>query len=282
MNRRRYGDDDRHFGPFTLSRPGRSSWRPLGVMLNSDGDSDDHSGKHGCHLLLQACGYTLIVELPPILLPYREKHVATTWDAATVARLGRDWYFETFSREIGFRVADDAVHVHYGAQTHSSETTKVKVIWIPWKQWRHVRHSLYGLNGEHYWTEPKERRGIDGIRDVIAARDACPSASFAFKDYDGQQITASTVIEEREWRWGERWWRWLSMFSKPRVRRSLHIQFSSEVGPEKGSWKGGTLGHGIEMLPGELHEAAFRRYCAQQHRSKHRQFGLTFIGKAAR
>jgi hypothetical protein len=31
----------------------------------------------------------------------------------------------------------------------------------------------------------------------------------------------------------------------------------------KGSWKGGTVGHSIAMLPGELHGAAFARYCEQ-------------------
>jgi hypothetical protein len=55
------------------------------------------------------------------------------------------------------------------------------------------------------------------------------------------------------------------------VRRSLDLQFSAEVGKRKGSWKGGTIGHSIDMMPGELHEAAFRRYCAQQ--------GLTFVGQ---
>lgn len=47
------------------------------------------------------------------------------------------------------------------------------------------------------------------------------------------------------------------------VRRSLDIQFSGETGTRKGSWKGGTVGHSIDMLPGELHEAAFRRYCSE-------------------
>lgn len=36
------------------------------------------------------------------------------------------------------------------------------------------------------------------------------------------------------------WFKWLSWFGRPKIRRSLDIQFSSETGPEKGSWKGGT------------------------------------------
>jgi hypothetical protein len=52
----------------------------------------------------------------------------------------------------------------------------------------------------------------------------------------------------------------------------LDIRFSEETGRRKGSWKGGTLGHGIDMLPGELHEAAFRRYCATHE--------MEFVGAA--
>ena len=37
------------------------------------------------------------------------------------------------------------------------------------------------------------------------------------------------------------------------------------------TWMGGAIGHSIDMLPGELHEAAFRRYCDQK--------GLTFIAQ---
>lgn len=57
------------------------------------------------------------------------------------------------------------------------------------------------------------------------------------------------------------------------LRRSLDIRFSGETGHRKGSWKGGTVGHSINMLPGELHEAAFHRYCTEHE--------MTFIGEAA-
>ena len=86
---------------------------------------------------------------------------------------------------------------------------------------------------------------------------------FAFKDFDGEELTARTTIEEREWRFGVGWFAWLSLFRKPKISRYLEIAFSGETGKRKGSWKGGTTGHSIEMLPGELHESAFRRYCTE-------------------
>lgn len=102
---------------------------------------------------------------------------------------------------------------------------------------------------------------------------ALPTVRFDFTDFDGEAIVATTRIEERQWKFGTKWCKWLSLFRHDKVSRSLDLDFSKEVGERKGSWKGGTLGHAINMLPGELHEAAFRRYCAE-HR-------LTFVGVAA-
>ena len=113
-----------------------------------------------------------------------------------------------------------------------------------------------------------------------AFEESMPKASFLFDDFDGQRLMAETHITEREWKFGTGWCSWMSAFCRPKVRRSLSIHFSGETSPEKGSWKGGTCGTGIDMLPGELHEAAFRRYCEQEHRSKHRRYRITYVGRA--
>ena len=67
-----------------------------------------------------------------------------------------------------------------------------------------------------------------------------------------------------EHRFGTKSFKWLSWFVAPKISRSLMLQFQKETGRRKKSWKGGTVGHSIRMLPGELHESAFRRYC-QEH-----------------
>lgn len=272
--KRRYSGTDKHFGPFTLSRHNNGAWRPLGVMLNSGGDHESSESK-GCHLMLQAFGYTLIVELPNFLRDYQARHKSDL-------RPGEFWT-ETFPCEYGFRFSDDAVHLHYGPQTHDSTTDKNKVLWLPWKQWRFIRQSWYGPTGEHVetlWeTSSKEVRAAqwEWRREFEASLS---KVVFEFDDYDGERIRASTHIEEREWHFGTGLFRWLSLFRRPRIRRSLDIEFSSEVGPEKGSWKGGLIGTGIDMLPGELHEQAFRRFCEAEHRSKYCGFKLAYVGRA--
>lgn len=143
--------------------------------------------------------------------------------------------------------------------------------------------SLYDAAGAEFWTQIERRGNGTKYRDFDAQLEAearCDKVAFLIDDYDGERITATTHIEEREWKFGEGWFRWLSLFRRNMVRRSLSIGFDKETGPEKGSWKGGTMGTGIEMLPGELHEAAFRRYCEQDHSSKYRHYRVTFVGRA--
>lgn len=82
------------------------------------------------------------------------------------------------------------------------------------------------------------------------------------------------MTTREEWRFGVGWFAWLSLFRKPKISRDLEIAFSGETGKRKGSWKGGTIGHSTEMRSGELHESAFRRYCAENN--------MTFIGHAER
>lgn len=269
----RWGDNDRYFGPFTWSYS--ASFPHWAVILRSRGD-DDESGP--CSLRISLRNATLIIALPGIVRPHRTKVYPKSWDAETVKRLGRDWYWDIDPRKYGFSLNEGHLSVYYGRTGGSSMDSNIQQQWscfVPWTQWRHVRHSLYGLDGEHFYTEPE---GGDWLSQQ-ASRDACPTVKFLIEDYDGEKIEATTKIEEREWRFGTGWFKWLSWFRRPKVRRSLDIQFSKEVGPEKGSWKGGTCGTGIDMLPGEDHEAAFRRYCNEQHRSRYRDYTVKFLSR---
>lgn len=58
-------------------------------------------------------------------------------------------------------------------------------------------------NFGHFWTEPKGSKW-DAYH---AAKEACPRAIFDFEDFDGQKLTATTIIEEREWHFGTGWFK---------------------------------------------------------------------------
>lgn len=271
----RWSDNDHYLGPFTWSY--NNNYPHWAVVLRSRGDDDNDSGV--CSLRISLRNATLIIALPGIVRPHRTKVYPKSWDAETIRRLGRDWYWEIDRRQYGFSLRDGHMSVYYGRTGGACGDNSIEQRWgyfLPWTQWRYVRHSLYGLAGEHIYTEP-ERCDWEAYH---AAKDACPTVKFLFEDFDGEEIVATTMIEEREWRFGTGWFKWLSWFCRPKIRRSLDIQFSNETGPEKGSWKGGTIGTGIDMLPGENHEEAFRRYCSKQHRSKHRKYSVKFLSLA--
>lgn len=250
-------------------------------MVLSSGADEDHAGTN--NLTVYAFGWVARLTLPRLLDDYKVRHVATSWDAATVERLGRNWYEEHHAREYGFSLSDGFLQVFLGAQTHDSTTTQSWCTHLPWTQWRFHRFSLYDAAGAEFWTQIERRGNGTKYRDFDAQREAearCDKAVFLVDDFDGQRLTVTTHIEEREWKFGEGWFKWLSLFRKPKISRSLSINFDKECGPEKGSWKGGLCGTSIAMEPGELHEAAFRRYCDQEHRSKYSRYRITFVGRA--
>lgn len=253
--RSRWSDNERRFGPIRYSRD-EPSFRPLSIMLDSG-----HGEYPGCSLRLRGFGHTLILDLPAVIKPWR-RWVDTSRHAWAGPRGG---YWDEHAREYGFTISDDHFSLHFGRQTMDSSTEQQWSCFLPWRSWRFVRFSLYALEGKHFWTEleRKRARGIDAYAEQRWHVERVPKVRFDFCDFDGEAIEATTHIEEREWRFGTKWCRWLSLFRRPRIRRSLSIEFSKETGRRKGSWKGGTLGHGIEMPPGELHESAFRRYCAE-------------------
>lgn len=266
-------DNSKKMGPLEW---GRSSWSPLRLVWSSGGSEDDEPYNN---LVAYACGWVARLRLPPILRPYRKKVKATYWSDSTIERMGRDWYYDTYRRDYGFSLDEGFLMVFYGTQTHDSNTARTWSYFLPWTDWRLTRHTFYDLNGE--WVielTGSELHGQESFNLQQHAEAVVPKITFKVADYDGTPLTATCYLEEREWRRGTKWCKWVSYFTTPRIRRNLSITFSAEVGPDKGSWKGGLIGTGTDVLPGETHEAAFRRFCTREHSSKNGRYKLFFVG----
>ena len=63
--------------------------------------------------------------------------------------------------------------------------------------------------------------------------------------------------------WRRKWLKWTSFGNL--IKRSVAVQFSEEVGARKGSWKGGVMGIGFKMLPGEHPYECMRRSNTEQN-----------------
>jgi hypothetical protein len=265
----RWSDNDKTFGPFIYARD-RGGYRPFAVVLCSA-----NGGDAPCNIRFSALGHTLIAKLPAIIQPHREYVSLDDNYRRVPAVQATGGYWQIDPRKYGFSVSEGFAQFFMGRSTLDSETDRSRGWFLPWTQWRYVRFSLYGLAGEHLWTQKQQsgaRIGFanDAWEERRQRQDTCPSVTFIFDDFDGERLTATTRIEESEWLAGEGWFRWISLFRRPKIVRSLDIAFSGETGRRKGSWKGGTIGTSINMMPGELHEAAFRRYCDENN--------MTFIG----
>lgn len=275
----RLTDNDTKFGPFTLGRLDPTGWNPIRLVLSSGGGDEDR----GCTLTAYAFRRALRVRLPQIIKPWRQWVDTSKYAWASGPNAG---YWDVHAREYGFSLSEGFLQLFLGAQTHDSTTTQSWCKHLPWTQWHFHRHSYHGLAGEllKEWVEPRRRKrdgsGFDRFSEQRGFKQTMPKVRFEIEDYDGQRITATTLIEERTYTFGEGWFQWLRFFRRDMIRRSLSIEFSAEVGPEKGSWKGGTMGHGIEMLPGELHEQAFRRYCLEEQQAKGSRYRIKFVGVA--
>jgi hypothetical protein len=243
----RWSDNDRYFGPFTYA-PDSRGYRPLALTIDS-GDDDDYPG---CRLRLSGFGHTLLLAIPAVIKPWAQwVEVRTEPTRSQMIAAGRKpGYSDTHRRQYGFSYSEGFLQVFLGAQTHDSSTTQDWSKHLPWTQWRFAGHRLYGLDGEIFAALPHRARfRTPEYEESERLTDACPTASFSFNDFDGETISATTKIEEREWHFGEGWFKWLSIFRRPKIRRSLDLRFSAETGKRKGSWKGGTIGHSIDMLP---------------------------------
>lgn len=261
MRRRRWGDNDRHLGPLTFVL--RDTWRPWTAVLSS-GKSD------GCHMRLQALGVTLICELPAIVKPWR-RWVSTERHEWSKPPHG---YWDVHEREYGFCLHEGHLSVSLGRQTQDSETEQRWGCFLPWTQWRQVYHVVSDGDlciqvARLPWDEYQEQ--LDKIR----------RKRFRIRDHDDEEIDVETYVEQRVWRLGTGWFRWLGYLAPTRERRSLDIRFLSETGPDKGSWKGGLIGTGFEMLPGESQREAFKRYCSEEHRAKAGRYRVEFVGELA-
>jgi hypothetical protein len=131
---------------------------------------------------------------------------------------------------------------------------KTKCVNMPWS-WQWVRTSMLLKDGT-YAHETKGCR-MDFWHEQWKPLRWSETHKYTYKLNDGtvQEVNATITVKEREWRWrGLTGWRFPG-----RISRSIEIDFSSEVGEETGSWKGGCTGCGYTLRENELPVHCLRR-----------------------
>jgi hypothetical protein len=108
-----------------------------------------------------------------------------------------------------------------------------------------------------------------------------PKARFEFADYDGERIVATSHIEEYEWRFGDRLVS-VALHGSASLASSAHSNWNSarRLVPRRDHGRGARLVTAQRCFQSETPEAAFKRYCEKEHRSKYRKFQIRYIGLA--
>lgn len=199
-------------------------------------------------------------KIPKIISPEKRWVDTSHYAWAKPGPDGRTGYYELIRKKYGFSMDDTSLHVYHGTQSDCWPGDKTKCFFWPWKELRCVRHTILNDGGIPQISCPLDERGETDIFELGGIRKKVKPFKFLFNDFDGEEIIASCLIEEREYRRGSRRFKWLGWITPKMVVKDLEIHFNKEVGRQKGSWKGGTVGHGIEMFPGETALDAFERY----------------------
>ena len=121
---------------------------------------------------------------------------------------------------------------------------------MPWAlTW--VRTSTYMNVGNEWFNEtPKNRLKWNGteIGSYDWLNENKWKETYPYLDkYDNTTVNATISVSEGEWR--PRGLKWTRLFSM--TIRNIKVEFDQEVGNRKGSWKGGAMGCGYDLLEGE-------------------------------
>lgn len=144
------------------------------------------------------------------------------------------------------------------ANIHLNWGDKCKILHLPWEyDW--VRTSKLRPNGQS-WAHQREAAHLDAFQryrifDAEPHWEETYPFRYTRKNGEVQDRDATVKVIEMEWR--QRWLKWCPLFAK--VRKSIDISFDKEVGERSGSWKGGVIGMGYDMLPGESALDTLRR-----------------------
>lgn len=254
----------------------------IGIMLTS-GDDGDYPGNK---LVLQLWKYSAWIKIPRLIKPWAEKHTLTSLspeaEARRIAEHGHLHYYEYHERKFGFHLTIHGIHTYSGPSTWDSTTTKSSYHSFPWREFDMVRETSTGADGvERVFAEKGVR--LD-YKERSAITDQMLRYVFLLKDYDGQEIRAYCRIEKRVYRvgtgWIEKYFGWIR---PTRTLIELSIAFDGETGPEKGSWKGGTVGTGFRVERGDKVDAQhlIEKYCAKTHRAKGSTYAMSLIRREA-
>lgn len=168
-------------------------------------------------------------------------------------------------RTFGFYIGENSLHLYRGIMTDDSETDTTTVWFFPWGEWNHIRTSILNYDSSFFADIENKERGINCDYDQAnQLREKSNYILVQFCDFDGIYATAKITVEEMEWERGVGYFKWLRHIVKNLVIRRINVEYDREVGPGKGSYKGGKLSSSFAFDRNEHVFLAFLEYAKKE------------------
>ena len=157
----------------------------------------------------------------------------------------------------GFAIHYDTFWIYKGGDYQDGQCQNQWIAWyLPFFSWEFDGHWIKDKHRTMVKMDRERLGNEDGMhpfdfRKMMAYSETHPY-TYVLKNGTVQNRTATCTIEKRKWHR-----KWFPMFT--RESTTIDIEFNDEVGERTGSWKGGTLGCGYEMLPDDTIESCLRR-----------------------
>ena len=212
---------------------GRFTLGPELKLYTTSGESDEGQGTHKLCLAIEWLGWSLHAPLMRGL-----KGELQFGD-------GKAWGFWHMGPEMAFGWGDKRAYVKY-----------------PFQHGKFIDHwVLDPEDQEPVKMVPRKIKQQDGsfifASDIAKELGFLETHPFHYRLYNGeiQATEATCFIERRRWKVA---WTPFNWFKRSNITVDIH--FADEMGSERGSWKGGTVGCSCEIKPEESIKEALARY----------------------
>lgn len=175
------------------------------------------------------------------------------------------WTDECDPPKWGIAYHNQTFWIYRGGKGNDEGGNKWWTFYMPWS-YTWVRTSNLRIDGKWENETQGDRKNFyeDKWREIIK------NETFPYKyvcDSGTVQDDINATIKTTEMEWRQRWLKWTKLFAK--VSRSIDVSFDNEVGSERGSWKGGTIGCSYTLKVGETPYDCLKRMERERRFERH-------------
>lgn len=154
--------------------------------------------------------------------------------------------------QYGIVIHNDTFWVYIGGKMDEgwNQCQQKWITWdLPWLTWIHDGHYIKNKNGEMQLMT-KDMSPWEFRKESALSEES--DYQYFLRSGKVQNVKATVTQEKRIWH--RKWLPFVKM-----IKNTIDVEFNQEVGEESGSWKGGCVGCGYDMLTNETMMGTLRR-----------------------